>query len=92
MVYCQGGIKERHSTELFYIDADESDPPQVGDGVNDWAALAGASVGVAVAKSAADVPHMKGGVLLLRDNGVEAIPLLLKVASQTHTIIKQVRP
>ncbi len=62
----------------------------MGDGVNDWAALAGASVGVAVAKSPADVPHLKGGVLLLRDNGVEAIPLLLKVAAQTQSIIHQV--
>jgi cation transport ATPase len=60
--------------------------------MNDWAALAGASVGVAVAKSTAEAPHIKGGVLLLRENmGMEAIPLLLRVASETQSVIFQVR-
>lgn len=63
--------------------------------MNDHPALARASVGVAVAKSLADAPATKEGkltcdVLLLTDNGVEAVPLLLEVAHQTKAIVHQV--
>ena len=58
--------------------------------MNDAPALAAANVGVAVAASPSEAAAAVADVILLSDNGAEALPFLLQVAHDTKCIVRQV--
>ncbi len=58
--------------------------------MNDLPALAAATVGVGVAGSRPGAVANWVDVILLHNNGAEAVPLLLDTAHRTRSIIRQV--
>ena len=58
--------------------------------MNDLPALAAATVGVGVAGSRPGAVANWVDVILLSDNGAEAVPLLLETAHRTRSIVRQV--
>ena len=59
--------------------------------MNDAPALAAAEVGIAVMSGPSEGAANVADVTLISGDGVSSLPFLLKIASKTQSIIKQVR-
>jgi Cd2+/Zn2+-exporting ATPase len=58
--------------------------------MNDAPALAAAEVGIAVMSGPSEGAASAADVMMINGDGVSALPFLLKVASRTQAVIKQV--
>ncbi|MEM7228664.1 MAG: heavy metal translocating P-type ATPase [Planctomycetota bacterium] len=82
---CIGGLTPEEKVEYVRANSDREAVVMVGDGVNDAAALAAASVGLAV-KGSAEASLAAADVYLARQ-GIGAIPMLLDGATGTMRVI-----
>lgn len=98
-VAAQVGIDECHTellpdgkvamVEKLYADKPaKSSLVFVGDGMNDAPALARADVGIAMGGLGSDAAIEAADIVLMNDN-IENLPVAVKIARKTHTIVMQ---
>lgn len=61
----------------------------VGDGLNDAAALATATVGVAIASTGSAAASLAADAIVMNASGIAAVPLLLHMARVTQRVVRQ---
>ena len=75
--------------KLDYIRKIRGKVLMMGDGINDSPALAGAHVGVAVAKNAQDLVSAAADMIVLNGQGVSNLPWLFAIANKLNMVVRQ---